>query len=213
MNDREYRSQPGAPILTEGQEGSMIEGYAVHWNSPCTKPKVINRNGKPFPYWEQIAPHAFAQGLAQGLDVICTFDHETSKVLGRLRSQTLEVKEDDQGLFYRCRLPDTSYASDLKASLKRGDVFGNSFGMYVLEDEWSKADDGLKLRTVTNAIAFDVSPVTEPTYEDAEVALRSIDRFPSLFEARRPDPWIEHTGFKIRLLDRHVLPRATWIVP
>ena len=199
MRNAEYRSTSGAPAVADG--GKSIEGYAVHWNVKSTAPKIMKRAGKKFMFWEKIAPFAFKNSLESGSDVICTFDHKPSRILGRLRAKTLEIRLDDKGCFYRDELPETSYANDLKVSISRGDVFGNSFGMYVVEDLWEEAEDGLPERTIVEAILFDVSPVTAPTYEDAEVVLNSLDRYLGTTE-HKPfvDPWIARTALLLRLL-------------
>ena len=199
MGKAEYRSVAGAPNVVE--DGRFIEGYAVHWNVRSTKPKITVRNGKPFAFWEKIAPHAFKKSLDAGEDVICCRDHKPSMILGRLRSKTLEINLDDKGTFYRCALPAVSYADDLKVSITREDVFGNSFGMIVSEDTWTKAEDGLPERTIVEAILFDVSPVTDPTYEDAEVVLNSLDRFLESKPVKTPeDPWIVLTRLRLEVL-------------
>lgn len=201
MPKAEYRSAQGLPQIVEN--GKYVEGCAVHWNSRSTKPKITQRNGKMFSFWEKIAPYAFAKGLEAGEDVICTRDHKSSKILGRLRSKTLEVWLNDEGTYFRCLLPPIGYAEDLKVSISRGDVFGNSFGMYVVKDVWAEAEDGLTERTITEALLFDVSPVTEPTYEDAEVVLNSLDRFLESKPLKIPeDPWVMATRIKLLALGR-----------
>jgi HK97 family phage prohead protease len=201
MSKPEFRSLAENPQLVE--EGNTIEGYAVHWMSLSTAPKVANRNGKPFAYWERIGPYAFRKSLEEGLDVGCYINHEISKILGRIRAGTLEVRLDDRGCFYRCPLPGTSYSNDLKISISRGDIFGNSFGMFVVEDHWEKADDGLPMRTVVEGKLFDVSPVCDPTFEDGELVLNSLSKYLGDVEARPfVDPWLARTALSLALLRR-----------
>jgi HK97 family phage prohead protease len=48
-------------------------------------------------------------------------------VLGRNKSGTLRLSEDNIGLHYQVDLPDTTYARDLAISMERGDVSQSSF--------------------------------------------------------------------------------------
>src|SRR5699024_1993202 len=45
-------------------------------------------------------------------DVRCLIDHDSSRILGRTKSGTLELEKDDIGLRFECTLPNTTYARD-----------------------------------------------------------------------------------------------------
>ena len=64
---------------------------------------------------EIIAPGAFSRTLSESADILALVDHDESKVLGRTRSGSLELRETPEGLEYRLTLPDTSAANDLRA--------------------------------------------------------------------------------------------------
>ncbi len=117
---------------------------------------------------EKIQEGAFKKTIKEN-DVRALINHDPSLIIGRTKNKTLELKEDDKGLWFDVKLPDTSYANDLRESIRRKDITQNSFGFQAVQDEWSK--DGTK-RTLTEVKLFDVSPVTFPAYKQTIVKLR-----------------------------------------
>jgi len=158
-------------IRTEKREEGqtpLIVGHAA----------VFNRlsDGLIWGYFrEKIAPGAFKDCLDQ--DVRALFNHEASLILGRTKSKTLEIKEDDKGLHYTIDPPDTSAGRDLLVSMDRGDITQSSFAFTVAEDHWDEIN-GETVRTIIKVEKlYDVSPVTYPAYEASEVGLRSFEAY------------------------------------
>ena len=122
-------------------------------------------------FTETIKPGAFRASIASGCDILALADHDAGKVLGRTRSGTLELREDNDGLAFALKLPDTQAGRDLAALAERGDLGGCSFGFTVPKggDHWT--GDRRELRAVE---LHEVSIVQSwPAYEGTEVALRS----------------------------------------
>lgn len=119
---------------------------------------------------EQIAPGAFAASIGED-DVRALFNHDPNFVLGRTRSGTLTLAEDETGLRYEVNPPETTWANDLLVTVKRGDVSQSSFGFQVVKEEWTEPATRaeLPLRTIREARLFDVSAVTYPAYADTSV--------------------------------------------
>ncbi|MEZ0117821.1 UNVERIFIED_ORG: HK97 family phage prohead protease [Heyndrickxia coagulans] len=168
-----------AEIRANENDEMIIEGYALKFNS----------FSQSFGNWrEVIAPEALNN--CDLSDVRCLFDHDTSKVLGRNTAKTLEIKVDDVGLYFKCYLPNTSYAKDLYESIQRGDINQMSFGFFVAEngEKWSKDSNGGYVRTLT-AIKkiYEISIVSVPAYEDTnvEVAKRSLENVQKGFEREK----------------------------
>lgn len=157
--------------LAEVQSGEnrTIEGYALKFNS-------LSKDLGGFK--EIISPEALASTDLS--DVRCFVDHDSSMVLGRTASQTLELTVDDVGLHFRCQLPNTSYANDLYESINRGDINECSFGFVVRDDSqtWTQ-ENGMYIRNL-NSIdeLFEISIVSIPAYNgtDAALAQRSLKR-------------------------------------
>lgn len=112
---------------------------------------------------EMMAPGATEKAL-QEADIRSLWNHDANYVLGRNRAGTLEIREDENGVFYDAVAPDTQWARDLVVSLKRGDVSQSSFGFRTVRDTWAQDDEGNVIRTLREVKLFDLGPVTFPAY-------------------------------------------------
>ena len=118
---------------------------------------------------ERISVGAFRDALSG--DVLALLDHDAGKVLGRTRTGTLELREDDMGLAFALDVPDTAAGRDVLALAARGDLGGMSFGFIVPQGGESWDGD---VRTLTKIGLREISIVSAwPAYEGTEIALRS----------------------------------------
>lgn len=167
MNNKEIRIHE--QIHAVDDEKMVVEGYALRFNKPS------NDLGG---FIEEISPQALKD--ADLSDVRMLIDHNSSYVLGRTTSETLELNVDEEGLRFRCELPNTTYAKDLYENIRLGNINQCSFGFILNEDgdSFERRDDGLFKRTLNSIRSlFDVSIVTYPAYSDTDVAVaqRSIE--------------------------------------
>lgn len=124
---------------------------------------------------EKIAPGAFKDALGKS-DVRALINHDPNYVLGRTKSGTLNLVEDEVGLRYEIDAPETSFAKDLLVSIDRGDITQSSFAFTVGQDNesWDESGD-IPIRTIHKFDElFDVSPVTYPAYESTSVGARGM---------------------------------------
>lgn len=155
--------------IREDDDGNRsISGYAVKWEM---KSQVL---GLFYKFREQFQKGAFIQSLNDD-DQRFLWSHDTSKVLGRKKNDTLRLQEDDVGLRFELDLPKTSLGNDTYESIKRGDVDGVSFGFMAEDDEVIEPEDDLPIRTVKRAKLMEVSAVAFPAYPDSEVSARGFD--------------------------------------
>ena len=105
-------------------------------------------------------------------DVRALLNHDKNYVLGRNRSGTLVLTEDERGLRFEVTAPNTQWARDLAESVRRGDIDQCSFGFQAVRDDWRTAD-GFDERTLLEVRLFDVSIVTYPAYLDTSANVRS----------------------------------------
>jgi HK97 family phage prohead protease len=159
----ERRSLTEPVEFRAAEDGPKVAGYAAVFN-------VETDIGGMFR--EKIAPGAFAKAI-QG-DIRSLFDHNTALILGRTKSGTLRLSEDERGLRYEVDLPDTQAGRDLRVSMDRGDIDGSSFAFRVLKQSWDESRD-IPLRTIEEVELYEVGPVTFPQYPEAEVGLRSLN--------------------------------------
>lgn len=164
---RERRFISGVELRIAAEEGRTIEGYAVLWDDQTE----IWRG-----YFEKFQRGAFKRALDNGADVRALFNHDPNLILARSKAATLEVKEDEKGLWYRFDVPDTSYGNDLLTSVTRRDVSGSSFAFSAVKEEFEDLGEDRVLRTVIEAKLYDVSPTTYPAYESPEIMVRSAFR-------------------------------------
>jgi uncharacterized protein len=193
----------------------MIVGHASVFNEWTTI-----YEGRYWKYREIVRPGAYRNALKEKQDVRGLFNHDSNFVLGRTKSGTLTLEEDDRGLLARIDPPNTQTIRDLViAPIERGDVDGMSFAFTVRSGDGkvTHADKGDGV-TVTESAGervtirrdgetwyedrelfdldlYDVSPVTYPAYDGTDVAMRG-----------GFDPSLEQ---RIREMDRpHKVPAA-----
>ncbi|WLR54292.1 HK97 family phage prohead protease [Mesobacillus subterraneus] len=152
---------------------AMISGYAAVFNS---KTSIGD-------YFEEIImPGAFSRSIATNSDIRALFNHDWNNVLGRTKSGTLRLSEDDRGLKFEVELPNTSLARDLAESMARGDINQCSFGFYIEDagkETWDYSVEPA-LRTIHEVELFEISIVSLPAYDDTEAALvrsKEIDKY------------------------------------
>lgn len=122
-------------------------------------------------FTEILAPGVFADSING--DVLCLRDHDQKLLMGRTKSKTLTLTDDSIGLRFRCKLPDTSQASDLATSIERGDLDGVSFGFQTIEDRWVSDSEGNVIRTLLKVNLLEISPCSFPAYPSSTVSVRS----------------------------------------
>ena len=143
----------------DGDGEGTIRGYAAVFDQPA--------------HGEVIKPGAFTKTLNDGADVRALWNHDQNIVLGRTKSGTLELEQDDHGLRYTIHPPD--WARDIVETIKRGDVDQSSFGFEPVNVTPSETEDGGTINEVREAKLFDVSPVTFPWYEGTETVARTME--------------------------------------
>jgi hypothetical protein len=165
MNDIEIRTVKEIRVEGGASGKPKISGYAAVFNS-----KSEDLGG----FVEVIQPGAFTRTLAEGADVRALVGHDASRVIGRNRSGTLDVFEDEHGLRVEIDPPDTTVGRDIVESVRRGDIDSMSFGFIVETDSWN-TEDGQEVRTLEDVELLEVSVVAWPAYQDTEVSVRSLE--------------------------------------
>jgi len=170
IEEKEVRTIKTESRIEEREDGKYLIGHAAVFNVEA----VINTRYGSFR--ELVEPGAFREAIAQD-DIRALFNHNEDIVLGRNRSGTLKIWEDETGLAYEVNLPETQGAKDLKISVGRGDVSQGSFSFNARgegREVWERSKSGgLDLRRIINAKLMDIGPVTFPAYEKTDVAVRS----------------------------------------
>ena len=140
-----------------------IEGYFVVFNSETELYDGM---------YEEISDKAF-QNIDLS-DIRALADHDTAKVLGRTKSNTLSLTVDDKGLYGEITInKNDTEAVNLYERVKRSDIDQCSFGFNILNEQMEQRSDGTTKWTITEIELFEVSVVTFPAYSDTAVEARS----------------------------------------
>lgn len=146
----------------EQTEERVIEGYFA----------VFNSETELFPgAFEEIAPEAFDNTMNN--DVRALINHDTAYVLGRTKSDTLQLKVDSKGLWGSIKINENDTdAMNLYERVKRGDVDQCSFGFNIIKEDTEYRDDGTIKWTIREIDLHEVSVVTFPAYGETSVQAR-----------------------------------------
>jgi uncharacterized protein len=170
--------------LLEEENKKYLEGHASVFNQ---KSKLIFENNRMFN--EVISPNAFDNVLKdERLDVPMTYNHNRGQLLGRTKSNTLQLSKDEKGLKFRVEIPNTATGNEVYELVKRGDLFENSFGFMISKEDqvWSKAEDGTAIRTINNIQKLvDVAICINGAYSNTDVASRSLEEFENELESAK----------------------------
>lgn len=172
MSAREIRAHLCEVRAAPEGGGLQFSGYAAKFDSLSE-----DLGG----FREKIQRGAFADAIARD-DVRCLLNHNPDHVLGRNRSGTLKLSEDEIGLKFEALAPDVQWARDLRTSVQRGDINQCSFSFFVDEERWEMKTDGPDERTLVKVHLYDVSIVTYPAYVSTEASVRSASE---IYAARR----------------------------
>jgi len=148
----------------EDGEDLFIEGYFAVFNSNYDLGAGMS---------ESIAPGAFTNTLAD--DIRALVNHDTTLVLGRTTAHTLEVRQDEHGLWGKVKInPNDQDAMNLYARVQRGDVSQCSIGFDILDEETEYRDEDVHW-TIREIKLYEVSACTFPAYLETAISARQKD--------------------------------------
>ena len=160
----------------EDGEELTIEGYFAVFNSNYDLGMGMS---------ESIAPGAFTDTISD--DIRALVNHDTTLVLGRTSAHTLELRQDEHGLWGRVKInPNDQDAMNLYARVKRGDVSQCSIGFDILDEETEYQDENVHW-TIKAVKLWEVSVCTFPAYKETAVVARSADK--AELQKRMAESW------------------------
>lgn len=160
--------------IDEESKEMKLQGYVATDASS----HILGKEGKK-KWREVIAPGTFrnaiakAKRLKESIDLLA--DHDTKKILASTANGSLKLEEDEVGLYFEATVSPTSYGRDLYVLVKDGIIKGLSFGMKVLNEDWSLAADGMPLRTISEIELFEVSALKTPAYPTTLLEARGME--------------------------------------
>lgn len=184
--NRQLRDAATEFLTRENGEDLTIEGYFAVFNSNYDLGDGMS---------ESIAPGAFSDTLSG--DIRALVNHDTTLVLGRTSAHTLEIRQDEHGLWGKIRInPNDQDAMNLYARVKRGDVSQCSIGFNIRSEETDFRDDGTIHWTITDIELFEVTCCTFPAYQSTAIAARAEDK--AELEKRKSEAWKANMLNKIK---------------
>ncbi len=176
-NIKQIRSSLSQFETRENGEDLRIEGYFAVFNSNYEMGYGMS---------ESIAPGAFTNSLSG--DIRALVNHDTTLVLGRTKAHTLELRQDERGLWGSIVInPNDSDSMNLYQRVKRGDVDQCSIGFFIVSEETDFREDGSVHWTITDIDLFEVSCCTFPAYEETAIAARTAEK--KDLEQRYSEAW------------------------
>lgn len=184
-----WGSHSGGLELRKRASGAM----ALHGRFPYGKRAVLSDGGRTGrPRKEVIAPRAFAYRVERPEeDIHFLVGHSYDRPLASRGAGTLNLTDTDDALLFEAliseEMQEVSYVRDFLAGLAAGLIMGLSPGFRIppqraVEDAETVEDEGYDpesgahnaiIRTVHQALLYEVSAVTRPAYEDAQIEERN----------------------------------------
>lgn len=177
---RQTRDIPATFQTRDDENGKKyIEGYFAVFNSNYEIAQGMS---------ESIAPGAFSNTISG--DIRALVNHDTTLVIGRTKAHTLELREDERGLWGKVEInPNDSDAMNLYERVNRGDVDGCSIGFDIVNEETDFRDDGSIHWTIREVTLYEVSACTFPAYEQTNISAREKQR--DEIKKRQLEAWRE----------------------
>lgn len=180
-------------------------GFRLSGRFPYRKLATLSDGGRNGgrPRKEQFGPRAFAYNVErEDVDIMFLSGHRYDKPLASRKAGTLDLRDTDEALLFEAELTseiqETSWARDFMAAFGAGLVVGLSPGFRLppqrvapnaetIEEEDPSLGDAI-IRTVNEALLYEISAVTKPAYEDAQIEARNWTPEPLLVAPKRLHP-------------------------
>lgn len=147
--------------------GNTVQGYAAKFG-------VLSHDLGGFR--TRLQPDCFSKAM-QKLDCTLNLDHDDSRLLGRTTSGTLQVRQDETGLWFSAQLPNTTVGNDARELLDRGDISECSFAVLIAKSRFVEEEDLLIRELQEIDELLDVSLVVRPAFPKTEVSLHALEKW------------------------------------
>ena len=113
------------------------------------------------------------QNSARDIDFLA--EHDSSVVLASTKNDSLQLREDDKGLYMEARIINTGAGRDWYEMISSGLITNMSFGFKSVSDEWRSIGENLFERTISDLELFEVSAVRNPAYAQSSISNRGLN--------------------------------------
>lgn len=168
MNEKIEQRSFSLSEVNESSDGFFVRGLVNQtgeWSQT-----LYDKHGNPFV--ERVMPSVFENALKRGNDVKLLLEHDKNMLLARTKDETLKLTETSRGLEMEANLVPSNQSEHIHALIKRGTLNNMSFGMVVLDADWTK-EEGVNKRSITELALYECSIVSDPAYTQSTVEARS----------------------------------------
>ena len=124
---------------------------------------------------EKISKGAFKKAIQNSArDIDFLAEHDSSIVLASTKNDSLQLREDDKGLYMEARIINTGAGRDWYEMISSGLITNMSFGFKSVSDEWRSIGENLFERTISDLELFEVSAVRNPAYAQSTISNRGL---------------------------------------
>jgi HK97 family phage prohead protease len=155
--------------MTANDDGTLkVEGYVNKTNQPS------NMLGRESRFIEVIKPGVWQRAIEKAKEIHFYAEHDKNKILSSTRNGSLQLREDENGLYMTATISPTSWGKDYYQLIKDGILQNMSFGFRAIKDSWRNMGDHFQ-RVVDEVELFEVSVVRDPAYASSTISARGID--------------------------------------
>ena len=129
----------------------------------------------------------FDSAIRAAENIPLLFQHDWNKQLASTSSGTLELREDQIGLRFECRIED----KDVYEKVKSGKVNSCSFGFRALEEKIEPINEKLERRFVSKVELLEVSLVDSPAYVGSLCETRAYEDELEALETKTEEETVE----------------------
>jgi len=157
--------------LSANEDGTMtVSGYVNKTE------QLSNVLGTTKRFVEKIAKGAFSKAILNATrDIDFLAEHNSKLILASTRNDSLQLREDEQGLFMSATISPTTWGCDYYQLINDGILQNMSFGFRTVKDSWRSLSSGLFERTIEEMELFEVSVVKSPAYSQSTISARGIE--------------------------------------
>lgn len=145
----------------------VVSGYANMTEQYSRELGTVKR------FKEKITRGAFTRAIENSTrDIDFLAEHDDKTVLASTKNGTLQLEEDENGLYIEARIINTSTGRDWYEMIRSGLITNMSFGFVSKSDEWKEVGKRMYERTINELELFEVSAVRNPAYTQSTISSR-----------------------------------------
>lgn len=167
MTNTDIRTTDNTVRALANDDKHVISGTAI----------VFNQRSQWMGFYEEIKPDAVRDVKFD--DTLLLYNHEYGNILARVQARNLDITVDDNGVYFRAELPNTTLANDVYNDIQARNVQGCSFGFNIAKDHWTVTENDEPLHIIDQIDSITELSVTPiPAYSQTSAMVsRSLEDF------------------------------------